>query len=273
MLNVYISADIEGVNNVTYPHQTDSSGGELYLAATKQQHEELNCIVEGLLEANVDKITINDAHGRMENLHISELNPKIELISGKPKPISMLSNLSDSYNCVFFTGYHAKAASLEGVLAHTFSTIFNQVKLNGNLVGEIELNATYAGLLNVPVALVTGDDITCLEAVNALGNIKTVCTKTAISTTSAKCKPNEQLFKELKAAAFDTVKNPENWSLYKKNSPYILELDFANRKMADLAELLPGIEKISASAVKFESVQYEEIYKLLQFLSATFHNL
>lgn len=273
MINVYISADIDGVNNVVYPHQTVISGGESYFLALKQQHEELNRIIEGLLEAGVDKITINDAHSTMENLHISELNPKIELISGKPKPISMLSGLDNSYSCVLFTGYHVKAGSINGILPHTFSAIFNYIKLNGKLIGEIELNAIYTGLIDIPIALITGDDITCKEAVNVLGNVKTVSTKTAISTTSAKCRSNEELFKELKLAAYETMKNPQNWVLYEENDPYTLEIDFVDRKLTDIAELLPGIEKISGSTIKFESEDYREVYKLLQFLAATLSNL
>ena len=57
--------------------------------------------------------------------------------------------------------------------------------------------------------------------------------------------------------------------MYKKNDPYILEIDFVDRKLTDIVELLPNIEKISGSAVKFESNKYSDIYKLLQFLSAT----
>src|SRR3989339_2221060 len=101
MFNVYISADFEGVNGVIYPHQTVKSGGESYLLAQEQQHKEINCIIESLIAENVDKITINDAHDSMENLNLSKLNPKIELITGKPKHISMLSGLDNSYTCVF----------------------------------------------------------------------------------------------------------------------------------------------------------------------------
>jgi D-amino peptidase len=269
MLNVYISADIEGVNNVIYPHQIENSGDDSYSWVIKQQHNELNSIIEGLLENKADKITINDAHGIMENLNVADLNPKVELISGKPKPVSMLFGLDDSYSCVFFTGYHAKADSDKGILAHTFSHIFKQLKINGVTIGEIELNAIYTGLLNIPIALVTGDNITCDEAVDVLGNIKTVTTKTAISTTAAKCKPNEELFKELKLAAKEAVQNPGSWILYKKNPPYILEVDFKDRSNADIAEFLPNVKKISSSAIEFKSGDYKEIYKLLQFLSAT----
>lgn len=270
MFKVYISADIEGVNNVVYPHQTEVSGGNSYLLSVKQQHQELNCIIEALIEAKVDKITVNDAHGAMENLHVTELNPKIELITGKPKPVSMMSNLDESYSCVFLTGYHAKAGSLNGVLAHTFSVIFNSVRLNGDLIGEIELNAIYAGLSGVPVALVTGDNFTCCEASSIINKVKTVCTKTAISTTSAICRSNEELMKDLKSTVLNIIKNPQDWTIYKKNPPYTLGLDFSNRQTADMAELLPGIKRLSSTTVKFCSDEYQEIYKLLQFLSAAF---
>jgi len=273
MLNVYISADLEGTNGVVYPHQTVESGGEAYFKSTEQQHKELNCIVESLLELNTDKITINDAHGSMENLNLAELNPNVYLITGKPKPVSMMAGLDESYSCVILAGYHARAGSKEGVLAHTISSIFKRVKLNGNFVGETELNAIYAGIKNVPVVMLTGDNIVCDEASNAVKNITTVCTKTAISYSSAICKPNEQLFEELKTAVISAVKNKENWTLYRTNSPYKLEVDFADRKHADIAEFAPGIKRISASEIAFSSGNYEEIYKLLQFFAATLPNL
>ncbi len=40
MLNVYISADLEGTNGVVYPHQTVESGGEAYFSSVEQQHKD-----------------------------------------------------------------------------------------------------------------------------------------------------------------------------------------------------------------------------------------
>ena len=185
------------LSGVIYPNQTVPEGKESYFAALDNYHEELNFVTKTLLELGVNKITLNDAHCSMENINIAKINPKVELITGKPKPISMVAGLDNSYSCVFFTGYHAEAGSLKGVLADTFSPIFNSVKLNGSLIGEIELNSIYAGLNNVPIGFLTGDDAACNEAINTIGNINTVSTKTAISTTSAKCKPKDQFFNEL----------------------------------------------------------------------------
>jgi len=269
MVNVYISADLEGVSNVIYPQQTDLSGGESYLLAVKQQHKELNCIIDTLIDLKVNKITVNDAHGSMDNIRLGDISPNIELISGKPKPVSMMACLDETYSCVFFVGYHAKAGSLKGVLAHTFSEKYSLVKINGKPIGEIELNAVYSGLLNIPVALVTGDDVACEEAANEIGCTNTVITKTAISTTSAKCKPENILMQELRSSVISTINNPDSWTVYSKKAPYTLELDFVDRKSADLAELLPVIKRISATEISYTTDNYAEMYKLLQFLTAT----
>ena len=269
MTKVYISADIEGVNGVVYPHQTDFSDSQSYICAQKQMHAELNCIIKTLLEQGIIDITLNDAHGSMENLKITELNQNVELITGKPKPVSMMAGLDNSYDCAIFTGYHAKASSKEGVLAHTFSGIFNDVTLNGKSIGEIELNAIYAGLLGVPVILVTGDNVCCQEAMGIMPDAVTVTTKTAISGTSAKCRANNELFKELKEKTILALKNKENWGIFSQNPPFTLEIEFKERKSAELASLLPNIERISSRRIKFDSEEYTQIYKLLQFFAAT----
>ena len=268
MSKIYISADLEGVNGVVYTHQIEPSN-EGYKYAQKQQHKELNCIIEALINAGADHITLNDAHGSMDNLTLSELNTKVELITGKPKPVSMLTGLDESYTCVFFTGYHARAGSEKGVLAHTFSPIYKNVKLNDISVGEIELNAVYAGIKKVPVALITGDYAACEQAKESLEKVNTVCVKKAISTTAAICRPEDDLMQDLTEKTLNIMKNPEELVLYIQNPPYKLELDFIDRKMADIAELLPCVKRISDTAIVYNSDNYEEVYKLLQFLTAT----
>ena len=252
----------------SYPSQTEPTN-EGYKYAQKQQHKELNCIIEALLDAGADHITLNDAHGSMDNLNLSELNSKVELITGKPKPVSMVTGLDETYNCVIFAGYHSKAGSEKGVLAHTFSTIYKNVKLNDVSVGEIELNAVYAGLNKVPVALLTGDYTACEQAKESLKTISTVCVKKAISTTAAICRPEEELFEDLREKTLSLIKNLGEFGLYIQNPPYKLELEFVDRKMADIAELLPCVERISDASVIYNSENYEDVYKLLQFLTAT----
>ena len=268
MSKIYISADLEGVNGVVYLHQLEPSN-EGYKYTQKQQLKELNCIIETLISGGSSHITLNDAHGSMDNLTLSGLNSKVELITGKPKPISMLTGLDESYTCVFFAGYHARAGSERGILAHTFSHIYKNVKLNDVSVGEIELNAVYAGIKKVPVALITGDYDACEQAKKSLKKINTVSVKKSISTTAAICRPEDELIQDLQEKTLEIMKHLEELELYVQNPPYKLELEFIDRKMADVAELLPCVERISDTAIVYKSENYEEIYKLLQFLTAT----
>lgn len=268
MSKIYISADLEGVNGVVYPQQLEPSN-ESYKYAQKQQNKELNCIIEALIQAGVEHITLNDAHGSMNNIIISDINSKVELITGKPKPVSMLYGLDETYDGVIFAGYHAAAGSDTGVLAHTFSHIYKKIKLNNNPIGEIELNAIYAGIKNVPVILITGDYAACQEAKLSLGDVNFVCVKKAISTTAAICRPEDELFLELTEKTLHSVNNAKNKSVFISNPPYKLEIDFVDRRMADVAQLLPCVEKLSESAIIYESDNYENIYKFLQFITAT----
>lgn len=269
MLKVYISSDIEGVNGVVYPSQISKSGGNDYFKAKKQQIAELNHLIESIFEAGAEQVTVNDAHATMDNIDITELHPQAELITGKPKLISMMNGLDESYSCVIFAGYHAKAGADEGVLAHTFTTVFRNVYLNGEEIGEIGLNSIYAGTKSIPIAFLYGDEAACIEAKEVLGNIETVSTKRASSITSAVCKPNAKLFEELKTTIQKSLKNKDNWHIKTLPPPYELKISFSNKSSADLASLLPCIKKISPFEIIYTDNDYENIYRMLQFLSST----
>lgn len=269
-MKVYISADLEGLNGVTNHEQTVASGGLQYENTRKQLHKELKAVISGLKKAEVTSITINDAHMSMDNILLSELPEDVELISGKPKPISMMYGLDESYDCVFLFGYHAKADSKEGVLAHTFTHSFKKVILNGKAIGEADLNSIYAGRKNVPIAFASGDDVFCEQIKNDIGKITTVTTKKAISFNAAKCKTNAELLKELEDAAFNAVKDTERHVLYQVNAPFKLEVEFKSPNVPVVCSFLPNVKKNGSYGVEFTSDDFDEVYKFLQFLSAAF---
>ncbi|MEI7474557.1 MAG: M55 family metallopeptidase [bacterium] len=267
MLKVYISADIEGVNGIVYPSQISKMGGDDYFKARKQQILELNYLIQATFDAGATHVTVNDAHSSMDNIDILELHPHAELITGKPKLISMMHGLDETYSCVIFAGYHAMAGNDKGVLSHTFSTIFRNIYLNNEEIGEIGLNSIFAGIKNVPVSFLYGDIAACEEVKDFLGDISTVWTKQASSTTSAICKPNAKLIEELKITIQNALKNQKNWKIKKTEAPYELKISFSNKEFADLASLLPFIKRISPFEIVYKDNEFENIYRLLQFLA------
>jgi D-amino peptidase len=75
-------------------------------------------------------------------------------------------------------GYHAMEGTPNGVLAHTYSPdAYRAIRVNGQRVGEIALDAAVAGDLGVPLIFVASDEEGCREASGAMPWIETVATK------------------------------------------------------------------------------------------------
>jgi len=140
-LKVFISVDMEGIAGVVNGDQTSSSGKD-YGLARRWMTGEVNAAIRGALQAGANEIVVNDSHGSMRNVIISEMNPEAYLTTGSPKPLSMMQGIDETYDAIFFIGYHARAGSKDGVLDHTYSSgSVYSIKVNDMELGEAEQNA------------------------------------------------------------------------------------------------------------------------------------
>src|SRR5438067_1963567 len=83
---------------------------------------------------------------------------------------------------------HARAGTPDGVLCHTISTTtWQNLYFNDDLVGEFGINSALCGHYGVPVALITGDEATCREGRELLGEkLHAVAVKQGLSRYSAR---------------------------------------------------------------------------------------
>ena len=266
-LTIYISADLEGVSGVVHPDQIYPDG-KFYKETLIRWAGELNAVVDGLHEADVNHIVINDSHNHMRNLD-SSLVPDAIVISGWQKPYSMVSEIDKNFDGCFFLGYHAMAGS-RSTLSHTYRPrIIRQVFVNKIQVGETGLNALLAGTFNVPVVLISGDEEVCMEARNLLGNqILTVETKRGLSRYGAMSYPFHICLKNLKEGAIKAIKEKEKWKIYKLQSPYTLSLTFSEPNHADGAELIPGVTRVSDTQIEFTDNSYPVVFKCFLAMGA-----
>ena len=195
---------------------------------------------------------------------MTELPEDITLISGKPKKVSMMYGLDESFDGVIFFAYHAKAGS-DGVLAHTFNMHFKSVVLNGKKISEAQLNGIYAASLRIPIILASGDDVFCAEIQNDIGALKTIETKKAISSSAAICKQNDLLLNEYESVAEKIQSLPKFFC--ETSECYELCVEFDTSDFAQKIAQKTGIE-VENSFVKFSSSSYVEIYTTLQAISA-----
>lgn len=268
-LKVYISVDMEGITGVVNRDQVSSEGKD-YNLARKWMMEETNAAIQGALDAGATKIMVNDSHGNMRNIIISELNPTAYLITGSPKSLSMMQGIDNTFDVVIFIGYHAKAGTKDGVLDHTYSSAsVYSIKINGIEMPEVGINAAVAGYFDVPVVLIAGDSAVCQQAKNLLGKeIETVAVKEGIGRYAAKCLPLEkalQLIREKTKIALEKRKEIKPFNL---DPPYKFELEFLYSYQTDYAELIPGVKRIGGRTVVFTTNDLIEGFKLMRALIA-----
>jgi len=250
-MKVFISADLEGIAGVVHGEHVLRNGRE-HDRARKLMTAEVNAAIEGALEAGAQKIIVNDSHGTMRNIIPEELHEKAELITGSPKPLSMMQGIDSSFNAAFFIGYHAMPSSFPAVMGHTyFGRVVYNVRVNGQPMGETGINAALAGYFNVPVVLVTGDQTVTAEACQLLGNVETVTVKEAIGRYAAKCLSPVEARRRIREAAKNALSRLNEMEPFKLSSPVTFEVDFIHAGMTEMALMIPGVEKRNARTVTF----------------------
>lgn len=264
-MRVYISADMEGASGVVHSAQTEPGARE-YERACALMLGDVNAAIEGALAAGASYILVNDSHWIMRNLKIEDLHPAAELISGSPKPYSMVQGLDASFDAAFFVGYHGMAGSSPATIDHTYTedSVY-RVLINDHVVGELGINALFAGYYGVPVALVTGDQALAAEARELLGDqVTTVEVKEAYSRSAARCLPLEVARERIRAGAQQAL--ARRGSPLRPGSPLTLQVDFMKSSQADMAELMPGAERSGPRSVRFVHADYVQIYRAWRVL-------
>ena len=265
-MKVYISADMEGTSGIVHSDQTDPSHPE-YQHFRKTMLGEVNAAVEGALKGGAKEVLVNDSHWNMRNLLIEDLHPEAVLLSGAPKPYSMMAGIDKTFDAVFFTGYHARAGSEFANIDHTYNgpDIVQGVWLNGVEVGEYGLNAALAGYFGVPVALMTGDQTACAQAKELLGaDLETVVVKQAMGRVSAKNLHPTKVHALIRDAAERAVKQKRAPFVLKP--PVTLRLALTRSSQAERCLLMPNVKRVAPRVVELTHDDYAILFNAFRAL-------
>src|SRR5512142_1280488 len=271
-MRVYISMDMEGVAGVVHEDQTnplDPRCAPEYARFRKLMTAEANAAVQGAVDAGATRILVNDSHWTMRNLLAEELHEAAELISGGPKALSMMEGIDGGFDAALCIGYHARAGTRAAILDHTYTDRLIDVRLNGRSVGELGLNATLAGVYEVPVVLVSGDAALATEAHDLLGDeVATVIVKEAVGRHAARSLAPVVACRRIREAVTKALKR-KGARPFTMEAPITLEADFAKTVEADMAELVPGSMRTSGRNVAFTHHDYKEVFRAWRAM----HNL
>ena len=267
-MKVFISCDIEGVSGVVSSATQTSPEGKDYGRARELMTAEANAAIAGALKAGATEIVVNDSHGPMTNILIEKLDPAATLVTGAPKPLSMMQGIGPDFQAVMFVGYHSMMGT-SGVLSHTISgaSVAN-IWVNGIPVGETGINAGIAGYFGVPVVLVTGDDEVSKEARTLLPGVRTATVKWAVTRQSARCLPPAKARQLIEEEAEKALRDLASAKAWLPSSPVTFKIEFKDSGLAENAARMPHAEVLDPRTVSFTADDYLTAFKGLRAMIA-----
>ena len=263
-LKIFISVDMEGIGGIGTGRMTSSSGKD-YALGRELMTAEVNTVVAAVFEHGPADVLVNDSHGDMQNLLHTQLDPRVQYIQGNLKPLGMVQGLDDSFDAAIFIGYHARAGTEGGFLAHTGTGSVKGLWLNGTEVGEGGLNAFYAGSHGVPVILATGD-LTFTKQFGELVSTQTVATKEAIGSSVARLHHPEDVKARLRTGTLQALANLEAVRPLDTRGPITLRLRSASTTRADIVQAIPDVRRIDGTLVEYDARNMTEAYKLIRLM-------
>lgn len=258
-MDVFISADVEGVAGIAGWSQI-MPGNEDYGMGRALMAGEVNAAIEGAVSGGAERIVVNDSHARMTNLLPEAVDLRARLVSGHFKPMYMLQGLDDSFDAVFFLGYHGAIGESEAILSHTYNPrAIWEARVDGRVVGEIGINALVCEYFGVPIRLVTGDQATALEARETAPGVHVAEVKRSFSRYSAESlspAAARQLIRREAEACLQAL--PQGDPIRR---PVQVELTFLLADMAGMAEWVRGVERTAPRTVVYRSADGLEAYR------------
>lgn len=265
-MKIHISVDMEGVAGVADAADT-TPGAPHFDYCRELMTAECNAAIEGCFEGGADEVIVNDSHDGMLNLIQRQLDRRARVIRGSAKALGMMQGIDDNTAATMFIGYHAHTGNDDGVLNHTMRGRDVQgVFLNDEPAGELRLNAALAGWHNIPVALITGDNVLCDEGRKILGQVPAVEVKEAVDKYTALSLHPEVAQERIRDAAQHAVENISDIAPYRLETPAALRVVWNSTSVAAICANVPGVQRVSPREIEYTSADYPELYRLLRVL-------
>ena len=267
-MKAFISVDLEGMPYIVTPSHLNLKSA-LYEEARKIATKVALIVADELHKNGFDEILIADSHGPMVNIHVEDLPEYVEIIRGFPRPLSMVAGVEGCVAAVFL-GYHAKFGTAKSTFDHTYSGgSIRKVEVNGVETSEFLLNAYVAGELGVPAVMVAGEAQLLKDDVEKWAPwAETVALKDSLSRVSARSPSMAKLENELREAAKKAVSKlkAKNAKLLVAKKPVNMRITFLVSHFADVAALLPNVNRVDALTIEYTAQSMTEAYKTFELL-------
>ncbi|MGC1301107.1 MAG: M55 family metallopeptidase [Caulobacteraceae bacterium] len=268
-MRIYISADIEGIQGVAaadslFPGRFD------YEDAREMMTRAVLAACETAHELGAEEVVVSDSHGNGQNIRYERMPSYVQLVRSWPRPLGMMQGIEvGEYAGAFFIGYHTGATNPRGIMAHTMTGDFHEVRLNGLTVSEAALSAAIAGHFGVPVLMVAGDDAAVEETCELLGDVATATLKTSFARYSAMMLSPEVADARIRKGVRDAFDRIGRRAPYVVEAPTTLELRLHRSYMAEWLSYIDEVERLDAFTIRYKAKDIVSVSRFLTFLTNT----
>ncbi|MEM6583749.1 MAG: M55 family metallopeptidase [Pseudomonadota bacterium] len=257
-MRIFIAADIEGCTGIVHFDQLDE-GQPRYREARALMTGDINAAIEGALSVCPEAtFIVGDGHAQMRNVILEQLHDAAELVIGSAqpenKPLCQCEGVEADHDLVFLVGFHSRAGSRPGLLAHTLvgSRIF-RITVNGVELGEAGIAEAICSSYGAPVGLVVGNSELESEVRDCLQpGFEFVSTKRTLGSTAAVCKTPGITRRLIADAAANAVRACQAGALSIPTMPdtVIMRAEFLNPEHARLAAESSSIQLVDTRSIE-----------------------
>jgi D-amino peptidase len=247
-MKIYVMVDMEGISGIRKIEQVKKDFPAEYSNGCKLMTMEINEVVKALYDYGATEVVVRDTHGTGGQINISDMDPRAIYESSD---FELMPSLDESFDGLILLGHHSKAGTLNGFLDHTMSSeSWFSFKINGVELGEIGLEAAYAGHFHVPVIVVTGDETTIKEAKETLGTVEGSVVKWGIGRNRAKCLSLPEAYERIRDSIRKGLELTGKLEAFKPQLPAVIEITFYRSDYVDRVCKRTDIERVNARTIR-----------------------
>lgn len=170
----------------------------------------------------------------------------------------MMEGIDEGFDAAVFIGYHAKAGTPDALLEHTTSGNVQDFTINGRSYPEAGYNALIAGVYDVPVVFVAGDEAICGQVPEFLGSVATFATKEGIGAAARNRHP-EASREGIRAGVAEAVRNRGEYRPFRLEPPYTLVLRLKTEESVYNGSFFPGARRTGDWELTFTSEDFLQL--------------
>ena len=170
-MKIYMHWDMEGVSGIfTREHLWFWEEGVREHIATEGRAllmADVNSAAAAALEAGADEVIVCDTHHGGGNIELDKMlsDPRITYhVKSRDASGRWMPGLDETVDGLMLPGHHAKAGTKNAFLHHTWTLEWADFSVNGQSIGEMGIEACYAGHWDIPIIMVQGTATACREA-------------------------------------------------------------------------------------------------------------